>query len=120
MVKQESGKPLMLPTTHTVDISQLQTTLGARAKLEDKEACRDLFPDCKSGAEPPFGNLFRCETLVDAALTQSQEIVFNAGSHWQTVQMRSTAFARLVPSHTAPLAPRQYNERGRLQYDGEY
>src|SRR5215207_6330114 len=90
IVKTEEGAPLMLvlPATHTVDFARLQAVLGTRAGLEEERAFRDLFPDCKTGAEPPFGNLFGLNTLVDTTLAHDEQIVFNAGSHWQTVRLR--------------------------------
>ena len=106
MVKTEDGAPLMLvlPASHTVDFARLQAVLGVRAELEQEHEFRDLFPDCKLGAEPPFGHLFNLVTLVDTALTQDNEIVFNAGSHWQTLRMRYEDFARLVRPRTATFA----------------
>jgi Ala-tRNA(Pro) deacylase len=106
MVKKENGAPVMLvlPATHTVDFAQLQAVLGARVELEEERTFRDLFPDCKTGAEPPFGNLFGLDTLVDTALTQDEEIVFNAGSHWQTMRLRYADFARLVQPCIAAFA----------------
>jgi Ala-tRNA(Pro) deacylase len=106
IVKTESGTPLMLvlPATHAVDFVQLQTVLGSRAELEGEHAFRALFPNCKTGAEPPFGNLFGLATVVDAALTKDEEIVFNAGSHWQTVRMRYADFERLVQPSIAAFA----------------
>lgn len=87
IVKTEEDAPLMLvlPATHRVDFARLQTVLGTRAELEEERAFRALFPDCKTGAAPLFGNLFGLNTLVDNTLTHDEQIVFNAGSHWQPV-----------------------------------
>jgi Ala-tRNA(Pro) deacylase len=106
IVKTEEGAPLMLvlPATHTVDFARLQAVLGTRAELEDERAFGALFPDCKTGAAPPFGNLFGLNTLVDTALTHDEQIVFNAGSHWQAVRMRYADFARLVQPGIAAFA----------------
>jgi Ala-tRNA(Pro) deacylase len=106
IVKTEEGSPLMLvlPATHVVDFAQLQAVLGTRAELEEERAFHALFPNCKTGAEPPFGNLFGLDMLVDAALTRDEQIVFNAGSHWQTVRMRYEDFARLVQPCVATFA----------------
>jgi Ala-tRNA(Pro) deacylase len=106
IVKTEEGAPLMLvlPATHTVDFARLQAVLGTRAELEDERAFRDLFPDCKTGAEPPFGNLFGLNTLVDTALAHDERIVFNAGSHWQTVRLRYADFVSLVQPRIAAFA----------------
>jgi Ala-tRNA(Pro) deacylase len=106
MVKTEGGKPVMLvlPASHMVDFVRLQEVLGTKAELEQEREFRDLFPGCETGAEPPFGNLFNLDTIVDTALSQDEEIVFNAGSHWQTVRMRYDDFARLVRPRVATFA----------------
>ena len=106
IVKTEEGAPLMLflPATHTVDFARLQAVLGTRAELEDERAFPALFPDCKIGAAPPFGNLFGLNTLVDTALAHDERIVFNAGSHWQTVRLRYADFVRLVQPCIAAFA----------------
>jgi Ala-tRNA(Pro) deacylase len=106
MVKKENGAPMMLvlPASHKVDFARLREVLGARAELEQEREFRDLFAGCETGAEPPFGNLFNLDTVVDTALAQDKEIVFNAGSHWQTVQMRYDDYARLVRPRVAKFA----------------
>jgi Ala-tRNA(Pro) deacylase len=106
MVKKENGTPVMLvlPASHRVNFTWLQEVLHSPVTLEQEREFRDLFPDCETGAEPPFGNLFDLETLVDTALTKDEEIVFNAGSHWQTVRMRYDDYARLVHPRIAKFA----------------
>ncbi len=51
-----------------------------------------------------FGNLFNLETVVDTALTQDEDIVCAAGSHWQTVRLRYADYARLVQPRVATFA----------------
>lgn len=106
MVKKDDGTPLMLvlPASYQVDFSKLREVLGTNAELEQEREFRELFPECETGAEPPFGNLFNLDTLVDAALAEDEEIVFNAGSHWQTVRLRYEDFARLVQPRVASFA----------------
>ncbi|HKY32746.1 MAG TPA: YbaK/EbsC family protein [Candidatus Polarisedimenticolia bacterium] len=66
---------------------------------------QELFPGCELGAEPPFGNLYGVPVLVDSGLRQDEEIVFNAGSHEETVKMRYADYERLVsPAAVAPLS----------------
>ena len=63
-------------------------------------------PGWEIGTEPPFGNLFALDTLVDKALTEDEEMVFNTGTHQQTVRMRYQDFARLVRQRVAEFAQR--------------
>lgn len=106
MVKKENGSPVMLvlPASHKVNFAWVREALHSRAELEQEREFRALFPGCETGAEPPFGNLFALDTLVDTALTTDEEIVFNAGSHWQTVKMRYADYARLVHPRIAQFA----------------
>jgi Ala-tRNA(Pro) deacylase len=106
MVKKENGRPVMLvlPASHRVNFARLREVLHSRAELEQEREFRDLFPGCETGAEPPFGNLFHLDTLVDIALTKGEEIAFNSGSHSQTVEMRYEQYARLVRPRVAHFA----------------
>ncbi len=106
MVKKENGTPVMLvlPASYHVNFAWLREVLGTRATLEEEREFRGLFPECEIGAEPPFGNLFDLDTVVDTSLTKDDEIVFNAGSHYQTVKMRYDDYARIVHPKIAKFA----------------
>lgn len=106
IVKKESGTPVMLvlPASHRVDFGLLRKVLGTRGELAHEHEFHALFPECETGAEPPFGNLFQLDTIVETALTEDEEIVFNAGSHWQTVRMRYEDYIRLVHPRVATFA----------------
>jgi Ala-tRNA(Pro) deacylase len=83
MVKKDDGTSMMLvlPASYRVDFRKLTEMLGSPAELEPEHEFRHFFPECEVGAEPPFGNLFALDTLVDQTLTEDEEIVFNAGTH---------------------------------------
>jgi Ala-tRNA(Pro) deacylase len=106
MVKKANGTltMLVLPASHQVNFDKLRRILGMGAELEPVNEFRVLFPECKTGAEPPVGHLFGVEMIVDTALTEDEEIVFNAGSHWQTVKLRYADYACLVKPRVAPFA----------------
>jgi Ala-tRNA(Pro) deacylase len=106
MVKKRSGELLMLvlPASHKVNFTWLREVLHERADLEEEREFRGLLPGCEVGAEPPFGNLFHLDMVVDEAMTEDEEIVFNAGSHWQTIKMRYDDYTRLVHPKVAKFA----------------
>jgi Ala-tRNA(Pro) deacylase len=106
IVKKERGALVMLvlPASHQVDFGRLRQVLGERVELEQEREFRGLFPGCEVGAEPPFGNLFTLDTFVDASLAEDEEIVFNGGSHWQTIRMRYDDYVRLVHPRVAKFA----------------
>ena len=87
----------VLPGSHRVNLDMLAQALHAKSiRLATEEEFRDLFPDCELGAMPPFGNLYNLDVWVDNALQAHPSIIFNAGSHIETVQMNYADFARLV------------------------
>jgi len=93
----------VLPTSRHVDLSQLRTAAGAKnAELASEEEFKERFPDCETGAMPPFGNLYGMPVFADESLSRDKEIAFNAGSHRELVRLSWEDFARLVkPKVTA-------------------
>jgi Ala-tRNA(Pro) deacylase len=96
---------LVLPAPARVDLPRARVVLGQPdlALATEAEFARH-FPQCEPGAMPPFGNLYGVAVWVDEQLTRDDQIVFNAGTHTQTVRMRYADFARLVQPRVAALA----------------
>ncbi len=98
----------VLPASSQVDMAALQKAVGAGSvRLATEREFRDRFPDCETGAMPPFGNLFGMKVFVDEALTKDAEIAFNAGSHRELVRMSYTDFERLVAPRVLQFALRR-------------
>lgn len=75
----------------------LKRVLGATiVHLVHEEDLSTLFPDCELGAVPPFGNLYGLPVLVEKALTEDGDIVFNACKHTESIRMKYRDYARLV------------------------
>jgi Ala-tRNA(Pro) deacylase len=88
---------LVLPSNRLVDFTHLRAVLGARhLRLATEAECKSLFPDCETGAMPPFGNLYDVPVYVDVLLAEDDEIVFEAGTHFGAVKLRYRDFAELV------------------------
>ena len=76
----------VLPSTWKVDLKRLKEVFRtSHVRLATEEEFKGLFPDCDIGAMPPFGNLYGLEVYVDRALTEDEEIVFQAGTHREIV-----------------------------------
>ncbi|MBI4501513.1 MAG: YbaK/EbsC family protein [Gemmatimonadetes bacterium] len=87
----------ILPGSHRVNIHQLREASGAkRVELATEAEFRNLFSDCEPGAMPPFGNLWGLDVYVADALTEDNQICFNAGSHTELVKLAYRDFERLV------------------------
>jgi len=98
MVKAD-GKMVMLvlPASYRVDTKKVKKVLKCKrlgiAKEKDFE---EVFPDCEVGAMPPFGNLYNLKVWVDQVLAEDEFIVFQAGSHVETLKIKYSDYARLV------------------------
>ena len=87
---------LVLPASHKVDFKKIMKLAGTKnVRLATEKEFKALFPDCEIGAMPPFGSLYNIPVSVDKALTKNERIIFNAGSHKDTVKMNLRDFDRL-------------------------
>jgi len=93
------GRLLMavLPASHRVNFELLKAVVAAHdVRLASEEEFKDVFPGCELGAMPPLGNLYKLDVYVDDTLHSRTSIVFNAGTHVETIQMSFGDFARVV------------------------
>ncbi len=101
------GKAVMLvmPASYRTDFSKLKGVLKAKeGRLAKEEEFSGLFPDCDTGAMPPFGNMYNVPVYVDRSLTEDPEIVFQAGSHRDTMKITYQDYARLAQPIVADFA----------------
>lgn len=87
----------VVPASFHADLDRLKTLTGARiVEIASEREFKDAFPDCETGAMPPFGNLYDMAVYADASLGENEEITFNAGTHRELVRMTWVDFARLA------------------------
>ncbi len=87
----------VIPASLHVDLDLLRAASGARAvELATEQEFKDKFPDCETGAMPPFGNLYGMEVYADPSLGEFEEITFNAGTHRELMRMNWADLVRLV------------------------
>jgi len=92
----------VLPAHLLVDVEKLKKALGVDdLVLAREEEFRDIFIDCEPGAEPPFGNLYDVDTVVDECLTKDPQIFFNGGNHREAVEIKYSDYERLVKPKVA-------------------
>jgi Ala-tRNA(Pro) deacylase len=88
---------VVLPATRKVVLQDLRDLTGAdEVKFASEEAFTASFPDCETGAMPPFGNLYGMDVYAAESLANNQEIAFNAGTHIEIIRMSFRDFDRLV------------------------
>ena len=87
----------VLPASFQVDLLALKRAVGVRdVGLASEREFKEHFPDCETGAMPPFGNLYGIPVYVDETLAEDREIAFNAGSHYELIKLSYADFERLV------------------------
>jgi len=98
MVKVDGRMAMaVLPGSRHVDLALLRAAARAKAAEVATEAeFRHLFPECETGAMPPFGNLYGMPVFVDESLTRDEEIAFSSGTHHELIQLSYADFSRLV------------------------
>ncbi len=87
----------VLPASYQVDLGAIKKATGVRvAELASEKEFAQHFPDCETGAMPPFGNLYGIPVYVDETLAEDEEIAFNAGSHYELIRLSYRDFEDLV------------------------
>ena len=87
----------VVPASCQVDMNLLRAAVGAKTTaLASELEFKNKFPDCETGAMPPFGNLYDMPVFADESLAQDREIAFNAGSHRELIQLAWKDFVDLV------------------------
>ncbi len=106
VIVNADGKLIMtvLPANRLLDLEKVKAMLGCEdVRLAREEEFAPIFDDCERGAEPPFGNLYGLPTIIDIDLT-TEELIFNAGSHTETMKIPTIEYLGLVHPEKADLA----------------
>lgn len=106
VIVNADGRLIMtvLPANRLLDLDKVKAILDSDdVRLAREEEFAPIFDDCERGAEPPFGNLYGLPVIVDVDLT-TDEIVFNAGSHTETMKVSTIEYLGLVHPEKADLA----------------
>jgi Ala-tRNA(Pro) deacylase len=78
----------VLPATHQIDLDQIRQCLADEGvEMATEGDMEQVFPDCEKGAVPPFGSFYHLRTIVEEALAEDEEIVFDAQSHDEAIRM---------------------------------
>ncbi len=87
----------VVPANRRVVLQDLRDITGYDdVKFASEAEFKNRFPECETGAMPPFGNLYGMEVFVASALAEETEIAFNAGTHTELIKMAYADFERLV------------------------
>ena len=99
VIVELDGKMAMavLPANRKIVLQDLREVTGSdQVRFATEEEFRLKFPECETGAMPPFGNLYGMDVYLAESLTANDQIAFNAGSHSELIRMAFADFERLV------------------------
>jgi len=93
------GQPVqaLVPAHYQVDLERLRLIASVetiRIAREDEIAA--LYPDFEVGAAPPFGTMYGHRVFVEQCFVGEPEMVFNAGTHTESLCMHYSDFAEMV------------------------
>jgi len=104
---------IVVPANKLVDFQELRLALDFnQVRLATEEELGKLFPDCETGAMPPFGSLYGLSVYLDRALAGEPNLAFNGGTHLDVVHMRTEDFRTLAAPAVVSLAREPALPRG--------
>lgn len=97
VIHHEEGYVLaIVPSSHRVDLTELQQLLDRRLGLASEREIDKLFDDCDSGAIPPVGAAYGLPAVLDSSLEGQDRIWFEGGDHRTLVNVAGADFDRLM------------------------
>jgi Ala-tRNA(Pro) deacylase len=96
---------VVLPASERVDLHKVRDHVegGKRIHLASEEDLKRDYPDFELGAVPPFGGSSD-RVLVDSRLAERESVVLEAGSHEQSVRLRTADLLELARAEVVDLA----------------
>jgi Ala-tRNA(Pro) deacylase len=97
VIHLEDGYVLaVVPSSHRVDLGDLQELLGRRLGLAAETEVGELFEDCDVGAAPPIGPAYGVAVVLDRSLNGLDRVWFEGGDHRTLVSIAGADFDRLL------------------------
>lgn len=97
LIHDETGYTLaVVPSTHQVELSLLQSVMNKRLGLASEDEISSLFADCEVGAVPPVGSAYNVRMLLDESLNDAADVYFEGGDHRTLVHMSGPNFRNLM------------------------
>ena len=80
--------------TRVIDLDMLSKVIGEKVRLANEGEMEEILSDTELGAEAPFGSLYGLPTYVDESLSHNDSIVFQAGTHEDTIEASFADYRR--------------------------
>jgi len=86
----------LLPASHHINRDMLKDTLWSDVELAKEEEFTPLFTDCVLGAVPALGMAYNLKMVIDNALADVGDVMFEGGDHQTLVRMPAEEFREMT------------------------
>jgi Ala-tRNA(Pro) deacylase len=97
----------VVPASERIDLGKLSQVVGERKKAlrlaSEDDLARD-YPEFELGAVPPVGGARRDPVVLDGRLAEREAIVFEAGSHDESVRVAPAELVRIAGAQVADIS----------------
>jgi Cys-tRNA(Pro) deacylase len=96
----------VLPASERLDLSKLAQVVGAPKQwlhLASEEALQRDYAEFELGATPPFGGVRIDPVVVDRHAAERESLVVEAGTHVESLHLRSADLVRLTQARVADI-----------------
>jgi Ala-tRNA(Pro) deacylase len=95
----------VLPASQRLDLSKVQRILGTNdVRLATEDVLADAYPEFELGAVPPLTGGIGDHVLLDRRLCEKDSIVLEAGTHEQSLRLRTADLMELCDARVVDLS----------------
>jgi Ala-tRNA(Pro) deacylase len=92
----------VLPASQRLDLRKTRDILRVKdVELATEEALAGAYPEVELGAVPPFGGPYGDRVLIDRCLVEGEWIVLEAGTHEESVRLKTSDLLTLADAQIA-------------------
>lgn len=89
---------ILIGANKFLDLKKLKKKIhGEKIDFASEKLIKNKIKGVKVGAIPPFGNLWKMQTLVDNSLKREKKIILNSGDWNFSIEISPKALEKLVP-----------------------
>lgn len=97
---------VLVPASERIDMRKLREAVGGSKddiQLATEAEMAQAYPEFALGAVPPLGGTRSDPVIVDRRLAEHEWLVFEAGTHDDSLRMRTEDLLRIAEAQTADL-----------------
>jgi Ala-tRNA(Pro) deacylase len=95
----------VLPASHRLDLDKLREILGTKdVELATEAVLAGAYPEFELGAVPPLTGGDGDRVLVDQQLSENEWVVLEAGTHEQSLRLRTSDLVELTRARLVDLS----------------